>query len=343
MGYLFLAFVMLVSISVGATFWGIDAQKKDALIINLAGRQRMLIQLMTRLAIERRYGDNYDGVDDLNTAITTFEQTLSALKYGGVTPYLEESIVELPPTQNEQIQAQLDQVQNSWEAFQTAIDQIVELPPNDVELVAALQTIEALSPVLVEQADSAVRLYEAESTQKVFRLRNLQIGFFVSALLFLGIGIQVIQKSILKPLKQLGTRAAKIGSGDLKTPGGFINPAEIALLDGTLDTMQDQLRDSRLELLTWAETLEERVDQRTRVLDALYEISRDISSRLDVQFVLESVTEKARQLLIGEIATLCLLNEQDESLVHFLSNRYGRKVPRHSGVIYRKGHEDDIS
>ena len=47
---LFIAFVLLVLTSVGATFWGVKTQQKDALIINLAGRQRMLIQLMVRLA-----------------------------------------------------------------------------------------------------------------------------------------------------------------------------------------------------------------------------------------------------------------------------------------------------
>src|SRR3970040_2221163 len=50
MGLLFLAFFLLVSVSAGLTFWGIETQKTDALVINLAGRQRMLIQQMTRLA-----------------------------------------------------------------------------------------------------------------------------------------------------------------------------------------------------------------------------------------------------------------------------------------------------
>ncbi|MCK4977444.1 MAG: GAF domain-containing sensor histidine kinase, partial [Anaerolineales bacterium] len=54
--------------------------------------------------------------------------------------------------------------------------------------------------------------------------------------------------------------------------------------------------------------------QRTRELDALYEVSRDISSRLDVQHVLSSVTEKACQLLDGEVASLCLLEQDGRTL-----------------------------
>ncbi|GAB4403691.1 MAG: hypothetical protein OHK0052_26550 [Anaerolineales bacterium] len=49
---LFLAFVLLVVVSVGAMLWGSEAQRQDALLINLAGRQRMLAQQMARLAFE---------------------------------------------------------------------------------------------------------------------------------------------------------------------------------------------------------------------------------------------------------------------------------------------------
>ena len=48
---IFLAFALLVMLSVGATFWGIQTQKADARIINLAGRQRMLTQKITWLAL----------------------------------------------------------------------------------------------------------------------------------------------------------------------------------------------------------------------------------------------------------------------------------------------------
>ena len=39
---LFIAFVLLVLTSVGVTYWGLQAQQQDALVTNLAGRQRML-------------------------------------------------------------------------------------------------------------------------------------------------------------------------------------------------------------------------------------------------------------------------------------------------------------
>ncbi|MBK9207492.1 MAG: hypothetical protein IPL71_03960 [Anaerolineales bacterium] len=44
------------------------------------------------------------------------------------------------------------------------------------------------------------------------------------------------------------------------------------------------------------------------------EVSREISSRLDIQQVLNSVTEKARTLLGGEVASLCLVDENQHWL-----------------------------
>ena len=54
---LFTAFVLLVLVSVGVTYWGLQTQRQDALVINLAGRQRMLIQQMTRLSFQLQDGD----------------------------------------------------------------------------------------------------------------------------------------------------------------------------------------------------------------------------------------------------------------------------------------------
>lgn len=311
---LLLAFVALVSVSVGATYWGISTHRQDALTINLAGRQRMLIQLMTRLAEGYQNGRDQGVSDDLIQAADNFEQTLAALQYGGPAPYSQGTTVTVPPAGGAEIQNQLGQLRQSWAPFRAALDLIGTLPAGDARLGAAVQTIEELSPQLVAQADSVVQRYETESTQKVVRLRNLQIGFFISALLLLWAGVRMVKKSLLGPLDQLGGRARQIGAGDLETAPGAGYPREIDLLDQAFDQMQIQLRESRAELIQWGKTLEVRVDQRTRALEALHEISRNINSRLEVEFVLASVTEKAKTLLGAQVAALCFLGEGEHSL-----------------------------
>ncbi|MBK9207493.1 MAG: type IV pili methyl-accepting chemotaxis transducer N-terminal domain-containing protein [Anaerolineales bacterium] len=76
--FLFIAFASLVLVSVGVTYWGLQTQRQDALVINLAGRQRMLIQQMTRLSFQLQAGDESASVA-LKESEEIFSQTLSAL------------------------------------------------------------------------------------------------------------------------------------------------------------------------------------------------------------------------------------------------------------------------
>ena len=52
MGLIFSSFAILVLVSVGVSIWGLNAEKLDAVVINLAGRQRMLVQQMRSHAVD---------------------------------------------------------------------------------------------------------------------------------------------------------------------------------------------------------------------------------------------------------------------------------------------------
>ena len=334
MGLLFTAFFLLVAISVGATFWGIDAQKKDAVVINLAGRQRMLVQQMTRLALEIENGGDSSYAAALKEAAATFEQTLNALRNGGKAPYLPNSTVEVPPTHDPQLIAQLDQVHQTWETFHSSIVVIESAPIDDPTFEAAIQNVEVLSPDLVGHADTVVRMFETASSQKISRLRWIQIGFFVSALILLAIGGLTTRRGVLDPLKSLGKAADRIGAGDMSTRVLVSGPGEVEVLANTFEAMRTQLQTSQEKLIAWANTLEERVRQRTSELEALYQVSREISSRLEVQHVLHLVTEKARELLDGEVAFLCLLDDDGTTLNLQATSGPKEAVIRSSAAAY---------
>lgn len=310
MGLIFLAFVLLISVSVAATFWGINAQRQDALIINLAGRQRMLAQQMTRHALQLRVGSDPQTLLDLQEAERTFGQTLAALKDGGRAPYQPGKLVELPATHEPVILAQLDSMQQTWSGFQAALQILRSSASRGADFSSAFQTVEETSPLLLEQADQVVRLFEAQATRKVNRLQMVQAGFFGASIVLLLFAGWLTRRSIIEPLRKLGESARRMGQGNLETAVDVTSPDEVRLLAENFETMRVQLQASRQELLTWAERLEKRVDQRTRELEALYEVSRTISSKLDIEFVLSSVTEKARDLLEADAAVLCLLDEE---------------------------------
>ena len=307
--WLFVGFFLLVSVSAAVTFRSLDAQSEDALLINLAGRQRMLIQQMTRLTLELDQSDTETLETALAEARSVFDRTLHALRYGGDAPYLAGETAVIPAARAPQLVAQLQEVDRAWRSYAAQLDKVVPSAPGSPERRASLAAVDEQSRPLLLQADAVVRLYQQAATDKVNRLRTLQIGFLIAALLLLALASWLIRSSLLVPLQQLDQVAAQMGMNALATPVQVAGPAEIALLSQTMETMRARLQSSRDELVHLATTLESRVAQRTRELDALNEVSHEITSQLDVQHVLRSVTEKAHSLLDAEVASLCLLDE----------------------------------
>lgn len=309
LGLLLVLFFLLIAVSVGATYWGLEAQAEDALMINLAGRQRMLVQQMTRLAAEARM----TGVTDeaLSAAEESFAETLCAFQSGGQVRYPRETWVAVSAVREAEIRQQIGQVEQEWNVFRLAMQDYLSIPGDGDRDGAALRE---LSAELVAEADHTVRLLQDASRARVQRIRALQAAFFVAALILLGAGSLLIQGNILAPLKRLGWSAERIRSGDLSTPVAGGGPTEIHLLSRTFESMRLELETSHDELARWAQTLEEKVKERTRELDALYMVSQEISARLDRKDVLNSITAKASELLQSEVAFLCLL-EPDKDLL----------------------------
>jgi two-component system, NarL family, nitrate/nitrite sensor histidine kinase NarX len=314
LGLIFLGFALLVLIAVGVTFWGLNAQKVDAVVINLAGRQRMLIQQMTLLAVEIKNQGLAEHFALLQESQRTFEETLTALRDGGSAPYLAGHRVDLPKTNSPSILEQIAQVEQTWQSYREQIAVIMTAPLGSQELNRAVESVESISRAFVTEADQLVRLYETQSTAKGSTLRQVQLIFLISALLLLMTGVWITYRYVLYPLQELGNAARTIGSGELETPVQVKGDVEIDVLTIAMDDMRSKLLASQQELRNWANLLEERVTRRTQEIEALNTVSREISSGLNIENVLNSVVEKSRQLLGADVAFLCLLDDHKKML-----------------------------
>lgn len=307
-GFLFLAFFFLIAISVIATFLAIETQKKDALVINLAGRQRMLLQAMTRHALElEKQPDEGEHRKAMAEAAQVFASTLDALENGGPAPYVLEQVVTLPPTRDPAVRASLQQVRVRWAALQTQLELVLTTPHDDPAFSNAVAAIESQSLPLVQVMDDAVRAFEQVATAKVHRLRIIQVLFLIAAVILVLMGYGLIYRTVICPVRALQAAAEEIGSGQLAKPVPNLGPDEIGQLAQSLEVMRQQLHAVHVDL-------EAQVAQRTRELEALYEVTREISSRLEISHVLRSVTDKAHELLGGEVAALCLLDQGGREL-----------------------------
>lgn len=311
---LLVAFFLLVIVSVGATLWSLETQKRDASIINLAGRQRMLVQLMTHEAVEMGIAERPVHTQVLQQSIQTYQQTLEALRHGGPAPGQPGENVILPPPRNSQLIAGLEEVQTAWEEYKNSLQAILAQPSDSVAFQGALQQVENLSPGLVQKSDYSVRLYEDLSTQKLTRLRWIQAIFLGCALLLLAAGAWMMRNNVIGPLHNLGRIARRIGGGDLDTPVAATGLEEVQLLEQNFDQMRAQLLVSQVQSRAWTGHLEQRVKQRTQELEALYTVSREISSRLSIDDVLHSITQKTQELLSCDVVFLCIFNDPDQTM-----------------------------
>jgi len=305
----FLGFLLLGVGSVTATLLSVRAQRADARVINLAGRQRMLTQAMTKATLGIAGDAAADYRAELSEAAHLFERTLTALRDGGSAPYGGETIT-LPPTTDPDIRSQLAEVVTLWGQFRQKVNAVQIAEPGDAAFLQAVAEIESLTPVMLQEMDQVVQLYEAAAERKLTRLYAIQAVFFVSALALLAWGYLLIQRTVINPVITLEAASRNIAAGDLATPI-HLDPAagaELGLLARSFDDMRQELAASQLELKRWADELETRVVHRTREMVALFEISAEITSQLNIQQILESIVDKARQLAGGEVAALCLLD-----------------------------------
>ncbi len=290
LGTVFLGFLLLVLSAVTVTFWLVQTQQNDAAIINLAGRQRMLVQQMTRLALTEPENPQ------LAESAHHFEQTLTVLAEGGGIVDGNGRFYTLPPTTDSHTRAQLTGSAAAWPTFQT----LLHAPVNR----DALQTA---SNTLLVQLDSLVSAYEAQAQAKITRLRWMQIVFLAAAFLLLAWGYRIIHRQLIRPLTALDAAAQEIGAGHLDRPLPMLPENELGRLAQTMETM-------RLEIAAQQNSLAQQVAQRTQELTTAFQFSQEIVRELEPSQLLQSVANHTRELMQGEAVSVCILDHDGRSL-----------------------------
>lgn len=153
-----------------------EEEKLDARTINLAGRQRMLSQKMTKEALGLESGRA--APEELLETVSLFDRTLGGLINGDAS-------LGLGKMKNATILSQLRKVEGIWDDFKFNIERLASLSEKSRKFTHSI--LEKNIPLL-DAMNIAVGQYENASTGKVSYLKLIQLVLLVVTLLFFGIG-----------------------------------------------------------------------------------------------------------------------------------------------------------
>ncbi len=123
-------------------------------VLNVAGRQRMLSQRMSKDALLVAQGDEA-ARQHLQDAADLFQQSLSGLTNGDAT-------LGLPPALD-QARPALEAVQTVWEPFQAAVQTVIASAPGILEFNEALTTITETNTELLTASNAAFAAFQGDA------------------------------------------------------------------------------------------------------------------------------------------------------------------------------------
>ncbi|MEL6853214.1 MAG: type IV pili methyl-accepting chemotaxis transducer N-terminal domain-containing protein, partial [Bacteroidota bacterium] len=184
----------------------IGNQNLDSKIINLAGRQRMLSQKLSKECFilgELPATQRNPVLTMARSTLETLSEAHEALKsrqgslelYGKNSPFIQEKFTHL--------QFPFDGLTQSADSMLRLIEQQPGVP--NEALLPLVQRIRPLEADFLTQMDEIVFLYEREAKQRLDDLRQTELLLFVSALLILG----SILVFILLPNNRMVTNTVK--------------------------------------------------------------------------------------------------------------------------------------
>ena len=212
-----LLFVLVITGLVTYTVTSLNEQKYEGTVINIAGRQRMLTQKLTKefnlaLLAAEQSGQKPD-LTTFNKTKRLFDVSLNALTNGGQT--FQDLAMTKPlqlPAAEKDIAQQLATVKSLWQEQHQLIQQVFSSGYD----VNALEQISKQSVKVLASMNKAVGMFSDASSQNIAIMVRNQIIAAVISLIFAALFTILILKSILTPIEQVVSTTRRISEGDLK-------------------------------------------------------------------------------------------------------------------------------
>jgi nitrate/nitrite-specific signal transduction histidine kinase len=214
-----------------------------------------------------------------------------------------------------------------WEQaaeLQTLTDRLLAAPDHERRLnpedLDRLHGASVLAPRMSGELAQTDRFRVMQMLQAGEGMMRTIVALYVAFLIVGGAVIAVATvafgRGIIVPVQKLAAAALKIAEGRLDERVPVSSRNEIGQLSHSFNVMADRLQAHERELRATHEELAQKV----RETQALYQIGTEISALHELDRILHSVVNNARELLHTEAAALCLKSPgQDDLLVRATS------------------------
>jgi len=280
-----ISFVGLFLINLGFSYLTSKSQEADGLVINLAGRQRMLTQKMTKELLALKAGRGQLKPSDALLTAEVFDSTLNALINGGRAPVdlTMKNFVNVPVPKNEKVINQLVKVKKLWDMFYPKFKHCIANKNVEEEIAYLIDH----NLDILKEMNTAVFLMSDDSKTKVSRLIAVQFGFVVASIILLGIVVYTVRKKIVFPIGKAVAQATAIGKGDLR-----------GRLDKEITERKDEIGELGNALNNMAEGLSTLIATVTDSVNAVKTVSNKL---LEEASVLASHAVEVKNQVVGAL------------------------------------------
>lgn len=266
---------LLFSIALGGTTWLLIASElADSLVINLAGRQRMLTQKAAKEALNLTLAPSEGKKADLETTISIFERTLDALQRGGPAPTTldpggpEDRLPPAPP----RAAKQLEIVRGLWAGYRPLLDRHAE---------PALIVRDSVTVLIA--MDRAVTLLQEEAESKMERLLWAQAGGYAVTFLILALAFRLVRD------REAAEEATQAKSDFLANMSHEVRTPMNAVLGMTYLALRTGLSPKQRDYLT---KIDNSAKALLRIINDILDFSKIDAGKLELEraeFLLEDV------------------------------------------------------
>lgn len=208
----FAALVGIGATSVVATLLMVEAQSHDAVVINAAGRQRMLLQRITKAALGAESGVEAEASrKEMLEMADTFELSLRALKEGGLVP----GMGKVPAAEDAEILGGLQNVGKNWQEMGDAVRILGQSDSAAESRVGAVATLRSLANPTTAEMNRTVKLFEAVSQARVSNLTVLLMILGVSLFVVALAAVVLTSRWLIRPLERVTRAVEELGQGNL--------------------------------------------------------------------------------------------------------------------------------